>query len=226
MGMKRIRARATVDPADAPAFFTLLAHSPAVAEARVLEVNTTPEGVETLLIAIDGDHTAFAAGAADTPGVQSVDVTAVGDERAYATLVMRSPETPLFDRIHELGNDVGFVVRTPFVYRDGAMYGRAVGDPAALQRALGNVPEEIDVEVEAVGEFRGGTDAPESALSDRQREALEVARELGYYDRPRGATHEDVAAELGCGPATASDHLQKAEAKVVDAVLDEFGPEV
>jgi len=224
--MKQIRARATVDPGDAPAFFTLLAHDSAIEEARVLEVNTTPEGVETLLIAIDGDHSAFAAGTEETPGVQSVDVTAVGEERAYATLVMHSPETPLFDRIHELGNDVGFVVRTPFVYRDGAMYGRAVGDPAALQRALENVPAEMDVDVEAVGEFRGGADAPESALSARQREALEAARELGYYDHPRGATHEDVAAELDCGPATASDHLQKAEAKVVEAVLDEFGPDV
>jgi hypothetical protein len=224
--MKQIRARATVDPGDAPAFFTLLAHDSAIEEARVLEVNTTPEGVETLLIAIDGDHSAFAAGAEETPGVQSVDVTAVGEERAYATLVMHSPETPLFDRIHELGNDVGFVVRTPFVYRDGAMYGRAVGDPAALQRALENVPAEMDVDVEAVGEFGGDADAPESALSARQREALEAARELGYYDHPRGATHEDVAAELDCGPATASDHLQKAEAKVVEAVLDEFGPDV
>jgi len=224
--MKQLRARATVDPADAPTFFNLLAHSPAVEEARVLEVNTTPEGVETLLIAIDGDHTAFAAGAGDTPGVESVEVTEVAEGRAYAMLVMCSPETPLFDQIHRLGNDTGLVIRTPFVYRDGALYGRAVGDPESLQVALERVPAEIDVEVEAVGEFRGGADAPETALSDRQREALEAAQDLGYYDRPRGATHADVAEALGCGPATASDHLQKAEAKLVDIALDEFGPDV
>ncbi|WP_436928381.1 helix-turn-helix domain-containing protein [Halosimplex halobium] len=224
--MKVLRATARVAPEDAPTFFNLLAHAPEVEEARVLEVNTTPAGVETLLIAIDGDHTAFAAQADETPGVQSVEVSVVGEGRAYALLVMRSPETPLFDRIHEMGSSRGFVVRTPFVYRDGAMYGRAVGDPEPLQRALEEVPAEIDVRVDEVGEFRGGLDDPGTRLSERQREALETARDLGYYETPREATHEDVAAELDCAPATASDHLQKAEAKLVDAALDEFGPEV
>jgi predicted DNA binding protein len=139
-------------------------------------------------------------------------------------LVMRSPETPLFDEIHRLGNEVGLVVRTPFVYRDGAMYGRAVGDPEPLQRALAGVPDAIDVRIEEVGTFRG--DDPTTRLSDRQREALDAARELGYYETPREATHEDVAAELGCAPATASDHLQKAEAKLVESATDEFGTEM
>jgi len=224
--MKRLRATARIAPEDAPTFFTLLAHDDAVTEARVLEVNTTAEGRETFLIAIDGDHSAFAARATETPGVESVDVSSVGDGRAYALLVMRSPETPLFDRIHELGDDAGFVVRTPFVYRDGAMSGHAVGDPEPLQRALENVPEELDLRIDEVGTYRGGLDDPTVALSERQREALEVAQELGYYETPREATHEDVAAELDCAPATASNHLQKAETKLVDAALDEFGPDV
>jgi predicted DNA binding protein len=59
-------------------------------------------------------------------------------------------------------------------------------------------------------------------LSDRQREALEVAVELGYYDTPREATHTDIAAELDCAPNTASDHLQKGEAKLVRAGLTAF----
>jgi len=224
--MKVLRATARVAPEDAPTFFNLLAHAPEVEEARVLEVNSTPEGVETLLIAIDGDHSAFAAEATETPGVESVEVSAVGEDRAYAMLVMRSPETPLFDRIHEMGSGEGFVIRTPFVYRDGEMYGRAVGDPDPLQRALEEVPAEIDVRIDEVGAFRGGLDDPAVRLSDRQREALVVARDLGYYETPREATHEDVADALGCAPATASDHLQKAEAKLVDAATDEFGPPV
>lgn len=217
--MKRVRATARVDPSDAPTFFTLLAHDEAVEEARVLEVNKTTEGVETLLIAIDGDHSAFATRATETPGVESVEVSAVGDERAYAMLVMRSTETPLFDRIHELGNDVGLVVRTPFVYRDGAMYGTAVGDPESLQRALETIPDEIEVRVDEIGTFTGGLDDPTTRLSERQREAVVAATELGYYDTPRGATHEDVAAELDCAPSTASEHLQKAEAKLVRAAM-------
>ncbi|WP_255152618.1 helix-turn-helix domain-containing protein [Halorarius halobius] len=56
----------------------------------------------------------------------------------------------------------------------------------------------------------------------RQREALQVAVALGYYDTPREATHADIAEELGCAPNTASDHLQNGEAKLVRAELAAF----
>lgn len=224
--VKHLRATARIDPEHAPAFFDLLANSPDVAEARVLEVNTTVDAVETFLIAIDGDASAFAARAGDTQGVESVDVSEVGNERAYAILVLRPLDTPVIEAIHRAGPRSGFVLRTPIVYRDGAMSGRAVGDPAQLQRALDRAPDGMDVRVEEIGEFRGDLDDPRSRLSARQREALEVAHELGYYDQPRAATHADVADEIGCAPQTASAHLQKAEAKLVDATLDEFGPDV
>ncbi|MEF8906631.1 MAG: helix-turn-helix domain-containing protein [Haloarculaceae archaeon] len=42
---------------------------------------------------------------------------------------------------------------------------------------------------------------------------------MGYYDQPRATTHEEVAPQLGCAPNTASEHLQKAEAKLVNAVV-------
>ncbi|MFC6963264.1 helix-turn-helix domain-containing protein [Halocatena marina] len=60
---------------------------------------------------------------------------------------------------------------------------------------------------------------PVSGLSDRQRAALLAAFDLGYYEQPRQATHKDVAARLDCAPNTASEHLQKAEMKVITNVL-------
>jgi predicted DNA binding protein len=57
-------------------------------------------------------------------------------------------------------------------------------------------------------------------LSDRQQAALETALELGYYNQPREATHEDIARELGCAANTATTHLQKGEAKLVRAVMN------
>jgi len=224
--MKHIRATARIDSDDAPAFFNLLAHNPDVDEARVLEVNTTIEGVETFLFAIDGDPSAFAAEATGTPGVESVEVSPVENGTAYALMVMRPMETPLFEAIHSAGPMSGFVLRTPMIYRDGSMIGRAVGDPAPLQRAMEQAPDDIEVQIEEIGEFTGGLDDPLTRLSERQREAVLAAIELGYYERPREATHQDVAAVLDCAPATASDHLQKAESKLVQAVMDEFGPSV
>ena len=40
---------------------------------------------------------------------------------------------------------------------------------------------------------------------------------VGTLRGAREATHADVAERLGCAPGTASEHLRKAEAKLVDA---------
>ena len=71
-----------------------------------------------------------------------------------------------------------------------------------------------------VGEFYARRETPVSALSDRQQEALLAAYDLGYYDHPRRATHEEICERLGCAPNTVCDHLQKAEKKVMAEVLD------
>lgn len=221
--MKHLRATARVDTERAPSFFTLLATDAAVEEARILSVNTTPDGSETMLIAIDGDPSTFADRATETTGVESVTLSGTRNDRTFALVVMRPLETPMFDAIHRAAAAPGIVALKPIVYRDGRMYGRAVGDPQALQRGLETVPEAIDVRIDEIGRFRGELDDPRMRLSERQREAVDAALELGYYDQPRGATHEDVAERLDCAPQTASDHLQKAEAKLVRAAMDQFG---
>ncbi|PSP55025.1 hypothetical protein BRC74_00310, partial [Halobacteriales archaeon QH_7_68_42] len=81
------------------------------------------------------------------------------------------------------------VVRKPVVFRDCAMSYRLFGEAASIQAALERVPDAMDVDIEAVGTLRGA----------------------------REATHADVAERLGCAPGTASEHLRKAEAKLVDA---------
>lgn len=101
---------------------------------------------------------------------------------------------------------------------------RVIGDPAQLQDTVERGPSGMTVSLEEIGEFRGGLDDAWADLSRQQREALERAATLGYYEQPRKATHREIDAELDCAPQTASDHLQKAEVKVIDAALDEFGP--
>ncbi|WP_231990825.1 helix-turn-helix domain-containing protein [Natronobacterium gregoryi] len=57
--------------------------------------------------------------------------------------------------------------------------------------------------------------APLERLTARQQETFQTARELGYFAIPREASIEDVADELGCAPGTASEHLRKAQQRVV-----------
>jgi predicted DNA binding protein len=99
---------------------------------------------------------------------------------------------------------------------------RLVGPTDRLQAAVDATPEGVETSIERVGEYDLGRPPVPGALPDRQREALEVALEAGYYDVPRGATREDVARRLGCAPSTASEHLRKAEARLVRTFV---GPE-
>ena len=68
-----------------------------------------------------------------------------------------------------------------------------------------------------MGSLAGTTAAIEAHLTDRQREVAETAVELGYYDIPRSASQEDIAAELDCAPSTIAEHLRKAEARILRA---------
>jgi predicted DNA binding protein len=89
---------------------------------------------------------------------------------------------------------------------------------AALREALAAVPEAVEVTVERVGGYPADDADVAALLTDRQREVLEVALELGYYDVPRAATHADIAERVGLSPSTVSEHMQKIEARTFDAL--------
>jgi predicted DNA binding protein len=65
------------------------------------------------------------------------------------------------------------------------------------------------------------TEIDVTAVTDKQREAMECAREMGYYDTPRRADLGDVAEELGISESATSQRLNGAESKLVAAFLDE-----
>jgi predicted DNA binding protein len=75
-------------------------------------------------------------------------------------------------------------------------------------------------------EERSGEDlalVDRSRLTDRQREVMTVAHEMGYFDHPKGANASEVAEELGITRATFTEHLSAAQRKLLETVLD--GPE-
>lgn len=57
-------------------------------------------------------------------------------------------------------------------------------------------------------------------LTELERQALETARECGYYDIPRRMSAKQIARHLRLPVTTFSERLRKAEAKLVPAVLD------
>jgi len=58
------------------------------------------------------------------------------------------------------------------------------------------------------------------SLTDRQREVLETAHGMGYFDHPKRANGGEVADALGISPSTFSEHLAAAQSKLLDAILE------
>lgn len=173
----------------------------------------------TVLLYLDGDLDRYAGALEATDIVIHSDLTRIGDGRGYA--YVNSEPHPTEWRLFEIATLEGLIPVFPFRYhRDGTMTVRIVGPTARLQAAVEATPDGIETAIEQVGEYDLGQAPIPPGLPPRQREALAAAHELGYYAVPREAGRDEVAARLGCAPSTASEHLRKAERRVVGTYLD------
>jgi predicted DNA binding protein len=71
-----------------------------------------------------------------------------------------------------------------------------------------------------VGDARRELRIDAHAVTGKQREAIRVAVDLGYYERPRGADLDDVADALGVSRSAVSQRLNAAEATLIDGFVD------
>jgi len=230
--MRYLRVSGRPPSAIAPAAFQVIADSAVIEEARLLDWNLGSAASVTIFFEIDGDCEAAREALLATPETidasASVSVAPGDDEPGAGYLLVRLDREahPLLRGMVEAIGTEGLVVLKPLVYRDGQVDARLVGDAPVLQTVVDRLPDTVETEIQKVGSEGSmpRSTAPARSLSRRQREALEAALALGYYGKPRQATHEDVAERLGCAPSTASEHLQKAEAKLVRAALSSRNP--
>jgi hypothetical protein len=100
---------------------------------------------------------------------------------------------------------------------DGSVEGTFIAESSEFAAAIEMLPDEVETEILRMGEYEPASGGVFDRLTDRQRDVLEVAVEAGYYEDPRQATHEDLAADLGVAPGTVSEHLRRIERRVFDA---------
>lgn len=60
-----------------------------------------------------------------------------------------------------------------------------------------------------------------SELTDRQREVMETAHEMGYFEHGRGSNAGEVADALDINTSTFSEHLRAAQRKLLKTILDD-----
>lgn len=69
---------------------------------------------------------------------------------------------------------------------------------------------------------RFGTYPEDITLTDKQREAIRTAEEMGYYDTPRRVSLSDLASQIGVSTSALSQRLNAVEAKLIESLVAEI----
>jgi len=216
--MKYLRVTVRPTERDIHPVHTLMTEREFIERVQTLHWNLADLDLPALFFLVEGDADRFADALAATDAVESFGVTPIDDERFYC--YSQGETTDVERALYTTFTRDGLVVLPPLTYDDaGGVTFDVVGEPDELRTALADIPTGIDVDIERVGEYDADRQSAAAALTERQREAVDAAKRLGYYAVPREATVADVAAELSCARSTAAEHLQKAEARLVETVL-------
>lgn len=212
------RLRLTIDPGDAEVHPVgdVFHDANFVERADLWNWNLREEYI-TLMFVVYGDRERVRRVVEETDIIVESELLPVDDDCFYYYVVDTGTEEAwaLFDKFLR----PGILSIPPATWQDGVTTATVIADEETLQSLVADIPDFVDVEVESIGRFDVETPSPLSRLSPRQREAIRAGVAAGYYDVPRTGSHEDVARTMDCSPSTAAEHLQKAEAALVEAVL-------
>lgn len=213
--MRHLRVRLGFPPRTRHPMHQFLVEHPEMHREELWSWNFTGEA-PVVLFRVEGVREPYRERIAAVDGIEAFELTTGGDGWFYS-FVRATPSDEEWEWLLAFAY-ASLLVVPPVVYTDdGDAVFEVVGEPAHLRGLLAELPEHVDTTVERVGEYdrRRGPSVP---LTDRQREVVAVAVDLGYYDVPRAATLADVAAEVGVASSTVSDHLRKAESAVMTSL--------
>lgn len=215
--MRYVRIRAT--PTERRAFHPLgqaLADEPAIERGNISWVELLDDETGILLAKAWGDIAAYRRVLEESPYVIDFNVAGAED---WCYSYTHFETTTVTREMLATKYESGLVMEMPIaVSPDGSMEVTLVGPEEALQQRFEQSepdPTGYEFEIIETGPYHPDLDDVYVSLTERQREVLDAALELGYYDSPRRATHEDVAAAVDAAPSTVSEHLQKIEARVL-----------
>lgn len=188
--------------------------SPAVEREVILERDARGE-VTTVLLFVEGDRAEYETTLASADPIEEW-TTEPANEGFYVYARTRLRER---ERLyHEALDREAVLIVTPVELRaDRTVRQTLVGPAEELSAAVEALPDDLDVEVLHTGRYRREDASP---ITARQREALLVAWECGFFDVPRDGDLAAVADRLECSTSTASDLLRRAQRRLVAGALD------
>jgi predicted DNA binding protein len=189
---------------------------PSLTREAILHINRLNDGTVVLLTQLRGDRDAILDILENHRAVISYNVSSLRDGlQAY----IHAEPTHMASGLLGLTQEHEFVLDTPIEYGpEGGFRVALIGQEETVRRAIEDVPEGIRVELEQLSDYDPELRELSSLLTDRQREILDTAADLGYYEVPRRATNQDIADELDLSTTTVGEHLRKIEARMLSEI--------
>ncbi|WP_254840070.1 helix-turn-helix domain-containing protein [Natronomonas marina] len=193
-----------------------LTADPTVTRDAIHQINLLSDDTCVTLYSVRGNLDRAAAILDDQSDVIAHDVS--GDREGLAYIHFRPTETVA--RLLSIVGDNEIVLKTPIdCLDDGGVRVTLVGDDETIQRVVDSIPDSLRLSLEGIGDYHPDSEQLFSVLTERQQEILEAAVELGYYEEPRQATHEEIARTVDVSAGTVGEHLRKVEGKVLASLV-------
>jgi DNA-binding CsgD family transcriptional regulator len=193
-----------------------LTDEPSVDRRAISQITLLEDGTAVMLYRLHGDLTRAGAVLEACPEVIDADVTDGSEGLAYLHVEANDTVESLLRILLE--NEI--VIDPPIdCLPDGSVRVTLVGRSDAIRRAVDSVPGHLTMTLESLGDYQPESSQLVARLTERQREILEAAVELGYYEVPRRTTHDEIATEVGLSAGTVGEHLRKVEGKVLSTLV-------
>ncbi len=205
-----------------PGVDAALAAAEGVRREQLLHLEWLSDGTYALLYRLQGEAGDVRTVLTDRDVVIDFDVVsgADADDAPASYLYVHTEEEPTLSALLAIAETHALLLEPPFDVTDDGVLVTLVGEAASLQAAFADASDRIRVEVVRIGGYEPDVETPRTRLTDRQREALDAAVDLGFYERPRGTDFEELGAALDCAPSTANELLRRAEARLVRSAVD------
>lgn len=218
--MKAARLRLRPPGGAFPGIDRALAGDPAIEREQLLNMEWLSDGSYALLYQLAAeDAEAIRSVVTEHADVIEYDIVDGGDTGRHYLFVHVDEREP-FSELLAIAERHALFLSRPFQFTEDGVIITAVGSSDALQDSFADVTDQIPVTVEWTGSYVPDPDLLLERLTDRQREALQTAYDQGFYEKPRRASYDDIAAALDCAPTTANELLRRAEATLVEAILE------
>lgn len=208
----------------------LLVSGPTLPLVDVAASLPTPEIDLVHAVRVDGEHVLFVVSVADDSHERFETVVSQHDEVSAVTPLgettdgwfyqVRYERLPSFFEAFDPQEFEGVLTQAT-ITGDGYREDKVFSDYEAFNRLREHCGNHgVSLQLLSIDSDPAGDPQRQFGLTERQREALELALSHGYYESPRGVSTTELGEKLGISAASTSELLRRAEQTLISEALD------